>query len=64
MKVLAPVLRMLVQLSASPKALVSQLLRLVVELNLLCFPLVSYGEYLNNFIDNIIEQEKLSNKKN
>jgi hypothetical protein len=25
---------------------------------------VSYGEYLNNFIDNIIEQEKLSNKKN
>ena len=31
---------------------------------LLCFPVVSYGEYLNNFIDNIIEQEKLSNKKN
>ena len=30
----------------------------------LCFPVVSYGEYLNNFIDNIIEQEKLSNKKN
>ena len=31
---------------------------------LLCLPVVSYGEYLNNFIDNIIEQEKLSNKKN
>ena len=31
---------------------------------LLALPVVSYGEYLNNFIDNIIEQEKLSNKKN
>ena len=31
---------------------------------LLCFPVARYGEYLNDFIYNIIEQEKLSNKKN
>jgi hypothetical protein len=30
-----------------------------IILILLSFPVVSYGEYLNNFIDNIIEKRKI-----